>query len=118
VAPEAAESGVLGLGEMLRREVLNRFSSRRALGSQSDEPGKLLESVVSEVGIPVEPEQLRAAVARPGDPVLGPIGSELGLQDAAAVRRDGFEEIVQSRIRAMSSSRLSTRCAVPASRTS
>jgi hypothetical protein len=118
VTPETAECGVLGRREELRRETRKPLSVRRAMRSQPDEAGKPLESVATEVCISVEPEQLRVAVARPGDPVRGQIVAEVGLEDAEALGRDRLEKVVQSRMRAMSSSRRRTRCAVPARRTS
>jgi hypothetical protein len=118
VTPETAECGVLDRREELRRERTASLARRSALGAESEVSGEPLEPVGGQVCIPVEPEQLRVALARPGDPVLRRLGAEFGLQDAQAVGRYGFEEVVQSRMRAMSSSRRSTRCAVPARRTS
>jgi hypothetical protein len=67
---------------MLRREMRERLSGRWVLGPQPNVPGKTLEPVRGEVGIRVEPQQLRVVLARPGDPALGRLGSEVRLEDA------------------------------------
>jgi hypothetical protein len=118
VAPETAEGCILRRREMLWRERADGLSARRAVCSQPDVSGKGLEPVRGEVGVGVQPQELGIPFARPSDPMLGRIGSQVGLDDAKAVGRNRFEEVVQSRMRAISSSRRSTLCAVPASRTS
>jgi hypothetical protein len=82
VTPEPTKRGVLGRREELRCERRNRLTAWRTFRSQPDEAGKPLEPVGGEVCIPVEPEQLRVVLARPGDPVLGQIVAEVGLEDA------------------------------------